>query len=183
MNRRGHPFWDNTECVRRGFCGNRSETDRAHAEAIRVPTRGGKKAAVVGDGAVGLCGVIAAKRLGAEQIIILGRHPARIDLAKAFGAMYIVSERGNGRTRAQACRRRRRRAKHGVIGLTKSAALDYASSNIRINAVSLGIIDTPMMDRFSGGTAEGRQAVIAQEPVGRMGTPEEIAAVVVFGCG
>ena len=54
----------------------------------------GKKVAVVGDGAVGLCGVIAARRLGAEQIIILGRHPDRIKLAKAFGATDVVSERG-----------------------------------------------------------------------------------------
>jgi threonine dehydrogenase-like Zn-dependent dehydrogenase len=49
---------------------------------------------VVGDGAVGLCGVIAARRLGAEQIVILGRHPDRISLAKEFGATDIVSERG-----------------------------------------------------------------------------------------
>lgn len=73
-------------------------------------------------------------------------------------------------------------AKHGVIGLTRAAALDYAQSNIRINAVCPGIVDTPMMQRFSGGTPEGRQTVIAQEPVGRMGTPEEIAAAVVWLC-
>src|SRR5438552_1975241 len=50
---------------------------------------------VVGDGAVGLCGVIAAKRLGAEQIVILGRHADRIALAKEFGATDVVSERGD----------------------------------------------------------------------------------------
>src|SRR5437667_360226 len=54
----------------------------------------GKNVAVVGDGAVGLCDVIAAKRLGAERIILLGRHPARIALAREFGATDVVSERG-----------------------------------------------------------------------------------------
>jgi NAD(P)-dependent dehydrogenase (short-subunit alcohol dehydrogenase family) len=73
-------------------------------------------------------------------------------------------------------------AKHGVVGLTKSAALDYASQNIRINAVCPGIIATPMMDRFTGGTHEGEQRVITQEPIGRMGKPEEIAATVVWLC-
>jgi threonine dehydrogenase-like Zn-dependent dehydrogenase len=62
------------------------------ARMARVDRR--KKVAVVGDGAVGLCGVIAAKRLGAEQIIILGRHPDRIALARTFGATDVVSGRG-----------------------------------------------------------------------------------------
>ena len=70
-------------------------------------------------------------------------------------------------------------AKHGVIGLTKAAALDYASQNIRINAVCPGYIDTSMMDRFTGGTPEGRQQVVSEEPIGRPGQPEEIANAVI----
>jgi len=66
-----------------------------HHAAVSAKVGPGKKVAVVGDGAVGLCGVIAAKRLGAEQIIILGRHPDRIALAKEFGATDVVSERGD----------------------------------------------------------------------------------------
>ncbi|KQR99963.1 oxidoreductase [Williamsia sp. Leaf354] len=73
-------------------------------------------------------------------------------------------------------------AKHGMLGMTKSAALDYADQGVRINAICPGIIDTPMMDRFSGGTPEGRARVIAQEPIGRMGRPEEIASAVLWLC-
>lgn len=65
-----------------------------HHAAVAARVGPGKIAAVVGDGAVGLCGVIAARRLGAEQVILLGRHPDRIRLAKDFGATDIVSERG-----------------------------------------------------------------------------------------
>src|SRR3954468_15912853 len=65
-----------------------------HHAAVAARIAAGNTAAVVGDGAVGLCGVIAAKRLGADQIILLGRHPDRIALAREFGATDIVSERG-----------------------------------------------------------------------------------------
>jgi len=65
-----------------------------HHAAVSARVAPGKTAAVVGDGAVGLCGVIAAKRLGAERIIMLGRHPERLKLAQEFGATDVVSERG-----------------------------------------------------------------------------------------
>jgi threonine dehydrogenase-like Zn-dependent dehydrogenase len=66
-----------------------------HHAALSARVGAGKSVAVVGDGAVGLCGVIAARRLGAEQIIILGRHEDRLALAKEFGATAAVSERGD----------------------------------------------------------------------------------------
>jgi threonine dehydrogenase-like Zn-dependent dehydrogenase len=65
-----------------------------HHAAVVAKVAPGKSVAVVGDGAVGLCGVIAAKRLGAEQIIIMGRHEDRITLGREFGATDVVSERG-----------------------------------------------------------------------------------------
>jgi threonine dehydrogenase-like Zn-dependent dehydrogenase len=65
-----------------------------HHAAVAANVGPGKTVAVVGDGAVGLCGVIATRRLGAEQIIILGRHADRIALAREFGATDAVSERG-----------------------------------------------------------------------------------------
>jgi threonine dehydrogenase-like Zn-dependent dehydrogenase len=66
-----------------------------HHAALSAKVSPGKSVAVVGDGAVGLCGVIAARRLGAEQIILLGRHADRIALARDFGATDVVSERGD----------------------------------------------------------------------------------------
>jgi threonine dehydrogenase-like Zn-dependent dehydrogenase len=65
-----------------------------HHAAVAASVGPGMTVAVVGDGAVGLCGVIAAKRLGAEQIIIMGRHADRVTLAKEFGATDVVGERG-----------------------------------------------------------------------------------------
>jgi threonine dehydrogenase-like Zn-dependent dehydrogenase len=66
-----------------------------HHAARSAEVGPGKTVAVVGDGAVGLCGVLAARRLGAERIIVLGRHPDRIAIAQEFGATDVVSERGD----------------------------------------------------------------------------------------
>jgi NAD(P)-dependent dehydrogenase (short-subunit alcohol dehydrogenase family) len=73
-------------------------------------------------------------------------------------------------------------SKHGVVGLTKTAALEYARQNIRVNAVCPGAIDTPMMGRLTGHRAERAAKMAASEPVGRMGQPSEIAEVVVWLC-
>ena len=73
-------------------------------------------------------------------------------------------------------------SKHGVIGMTKSAALEYANKNIRILAVCPGAIRTPMIDEFVGGNAEVEAAMNGMQPLGRMGKPEEIANVVTWLC-
>ncbi|MEV6553390.1 zinc-dependent alcohol dehydrogenase family protein [Streptomyces sp. NPDC051597] len=65
-----------------------------HHAAVGAGVGRGSTVAVVGDGAVGLCGVLAARRLGAERIIALGRHRVRTDIARAFGATDVVAERG-----------------------------------------------------------------------------------------
>jgi threonine dehydrogenase-like Zn-dependent dehydrogenase len=71
-----------------------------HHAALGAGARAGVTVAVVGDGAVGLCGVLAAKRLGADRIIALGRHEARTDIARRFGATDVVAERGDAAVEA-----------------------------------------------------------------------------------
>lgn len=71
-------------------------------------------------------------------------------------------------------------AKWGIVGLTKAVALEVAADGIRVNSVAPGMVDTPMMGRVSGGTEEGYAQVVAQEPVGRLGRPEEIASAVLW---
>lgn len=73
-------------------------------------------------------------------------------------------------------------SKGGVIQLTRTAALEYATKGIRINAICPGVIRTPMVERVTGGRAEAEAQFTALEPVGRMGTPEEIAEAVVWLC-
>ena len=73
-------------------------------------------------------------------------------------------------------------AKHGVIGLTKSAALEYVSHGVRINAVCPGWVRTPPVERWMKRDPKVARQIIAQEPIGRLGTPEEIAEMVIWLC-
>ena len=73
-------------------------------------------------------------------------------------------------------------SKHGVLGLTKNAALENAKLGIRVNAVCPGVIKTPMVDRFTGKNKEVEKQFESMEPIGRMGQPEEVAEVVIWLC-
>jgi NAD(P)-dependent dehydrogenase (short-subunit alcohol dehydrogenase family) len=73
-------------------------------------------------------------------------------------------------------------AKHGVVGMTKGAALEYAKAGIRVNAVCPGYIDTPIMDPLQAAVPEWREIAVAQEPIGRMGQPLEIGEAVAWLC-
>ena len=72
--------------------------------------------------------------------------------------------------------------KHGVIGLTKSAALEYASRGIRINAVCPGAIETPMVAAMIAKEPQTMKDIIQEQPIGRLGRPEEVASAVLWLC-
>ncbi|MFT4949548.1 MAG: NAD(P)-dependent dehydrogenase (short-subunit alcohol dehydrogenase family) [Natronomonas sp.] len=73
-------------------------------------------------------------------------------------------------------------SKHGVVGLTRAAASEYADADIRVNAVCPGVIDTPMVDRAEEADPEELQQFVQMQPMGRKGRPEEIANAVVWLC-
>jgi NAD(P)-dependent dehydrogenase (short-subunit alcohol dehydrogenase family) len=73
-------------------------------------------------------------------------------------------------------------SKHGVLGLTKTAALENARSGVRVNAICPGSTDTPMLQGFMGSSAEARKMILASAPSGRLGTPEEVAEAAVWLC-
>ncbi|HMQ35380.1 MAG TPA: SDR family oxidoreductase [Chloroflexaceae bacterium] len=73
-------------------------------------------------------------------------------------------------------------SKHGIVGLTRAAALEYARSKVRINAVCPGTIHTAMIDRFAGGDERVLDQFAEGEPVGRLGTPEDVAEAVLWLC-
>ena len=73
-------------------------------------------------------------------------------------------------------------SKHGVVGLTRTAALEYARAGIRVNAVCPGVIRTPMVERLLRDRPHAEARLRELEPVGRLGTPEEVAEAVVWLC-
>ena len=73
-------------------------------------------------------------------------------------------------------------SKHGVVGLTKAAALDYATSNIRVNALCPGVTNTPMVDDLIGGNPEMEALIVGVHPMGRIASPEEMAQTAVWLC-
>src|SRR5438132_1379265 len=74
-------------------------------------------------------------------------------------------------------------SKHGVIGLTRSAALEYAAKGIRINAICPGTIDTPMVQEMIAKDPEAMKEIMREQPIGRLGRAEEIASAVLWLCG
>ena len=121
-----------------------------HHAAVVARVAPGKTVAVVGDGAVGLCGVIAARRLGAEKIIILGRHPDRIALAKEFGATDVVSERGD----EAAERVKELTGGDGVHSVLECVGLDdsmLTAIEIARPGGAVGRVGVPQEDTMSGG--------------------------------
>lgn len=101
---------------------------------------------------------------------------------RAQGSGSIVNCSSLGGLVGQAGRAAYHATKHGVIGLTKSAAMDYAPLGIRINAVCPGVIETPMLSSLLEKTPEAIREVIRDQPIGRLGRADEIAAAVLWLC-
>jgi NAD(P)-dependent dehydrogenase (short-subunit alcohol dehydrogenase family) len=119
---------------------------------------------------INLTGVWLCMKYEIAQMLIQGGGTI-VNTASVAG---LVGSRGAGSAYAA--------SKHGVVGLTKTAALEYAKQGIRINAVCPGVIRTPMMERMLSRNPELEHRYIDAEPVGRLGTPEEIAEAVVWLC-
>jgi len=113
--------------------------------------------------AVDLDGVLLCMRAEIRAMLRAGAGSI-VNMASMFG---VVSMPGGGAYAA---------AKHGVVGMTRSAALEYSSQGLRINAVGPGVIESPM----TATRPDVRDAVAALHPIGRLGTPREVAAVVAF---
>jgi NAD(P)-dependent dehydrogenase (short-subunit alcohol dehydrogenase family) len=117
---------------------------------------------------VDLKGVWLCVKFEIEQLLSQGHGGSIVSTASVAG---LVGTRGGTAYCA---------AKHGVVGLTKSAALEFARKKIRVNAVCPGVIETPMLDRLVVETGLDRESFASQEPMARFGDPREIGEAVVW---
>jgi threonine dehydrogenase-like Zn-dependent dehydrogenase len=150
-----------------------------HHAAVAAEVGPGKIAAVVGDGAVGLCGVIAAKRLGAERVIILGRRPDRIALAQEFGATDVVSERGD-----EAVERVRELTGHGAHSVLECVGLEEAvvtALEIARPGGAVGRVGVPQEETIPGGIAFWKNVSIGGGPAPARAYIEELLPDVLEG--
>ncbi|MET0693888.1 MAG: glucose 1-dehydrogenase [Propionibacteriaceae bacterium] len=108
------------------------------------------------------------------------KHELRQMRSQGSGAIVNCSSLGG--LVGQAGRASYHATKHGVIGLTKSTAMDYAPRGIRVNAVCPGVIDTPMNAVMAKEQPEAMAAVLRDQPIGRLGSADEIAATVLWLC-
>jgi NAD(P)-dependent dehydrogenase (short-subunit alcohol dehydrogenase family) len=108
------------------------------------------------------------------------KHELRHMRAQASGAIVNCSSLGG--LVGLPCRAAYHASKHGVIGLTRSAALEYAPRGIRINAICPGTIDTPMVAEMLQKQAEAMKEIMRDQPIGRLGRSDEIAAAVLWLC-
>lgn len=118
--------------------------------------------------AVNLKGVWLCIKYQVEQFISQGSGGSIVSTASVAG---LVGSRGASAYCA---------SKHGVVGITKGVALEYARKRIRVNAVCPGVIKTPMVARLLEGSGIGEQSLVAQEPMDRLGEPREIADAVAW---
>ncbi|MEU8590653.1 zinc-dependent alcohol dehydrogenase family protein [Streptomyces sp. NPDC048664] len=113
-----------------------------HHAALGAGARPGATVAVVGDGAVGLCAVLAAKRLGAERIIALGRHEVRTDIARRFGATDVVAERGDAAVEAVRELTRGQGA-HAVVEAVGTEQSMRTAVNVTRDGGAIGFVGVP----------------------------------------
>jgi len=150
-----------------------------HHAAVAAKVGHGKTVAVVGDGAVGLCGVIASKRLGAEQIILLGSNPERTALGQEFGATDIVTERGE-----EAVERVRELTDDGAHSVLECVGLEQAVETalaIARPGGAIGRVGVPEQDATSTGVAFWKNASIGGGPAPVRAYIEELLPDVLEG--
>jgi hypothetical protein len=151
-----------------------------HHAAVVAKVARGSTVAVVGDGAVGLCGVIAAKRLGAERIILLGRHADRIALAQDFGATDIVSERGDEAVE----RVRELTGGYGAHSVLECVGLEQAVATaleIARPGGAVGRVGVPQDDATPSGVAFWKNVGVAGGPAPARAYIEELLPDVLEG--